>query len=193
MRMSWKQASAVVAALAFLSTEAASEVLKAHAIAPLIDRTGKPVGAIEFEQTLHGVLIIFDLHGLPPGAHAVHVHSSGSCEPRRAFLTAGPHFSIEPRAHGYLAKGGPHSGDLPNQFAASDGSLHASVLANQFTIGNGEKSIFDRDGASIIVDERADDYASQPSGGSGAHIACGVIMRTIAPGTRKGASRDAHG
>jgi hypothetical protein len=59
---------------------------------------------------------------------------------RRPILTL-----IPGKQHGYLAEGGPEAGDLPNQFAGADGHLHASVLANGFSLGNGKRSIFDRD------------------------------------------------
>lgn len=174
------------------SSPAGAEPLRAHAVADLIGLDGKPVGHADFAQTSHGILIELDLHGLPPGPHGVHVHGSGVCEPRKRFTSAGPHFALEPRAHGYFARGGPHEGDLPNQFSASDGSLHASMLTNAFTLGNGEKSIFTRSGASIIVDSRPDDYFSQPDGHAGDRIACGVIMRTVAPGSRKAATHAVH-
>ncbi len=173
-------------------TCAGAQTLKAHAIADVVGFGGKKIGTVDFSQTGHGVLIEIELSGLPPGAHGVHIHGSGVCEARKHFASAGPHLSLVPHAHGYLAKGGPHEGDLPNQFAAGDGALHASTITNAFTIGNGERSIFDRDGAAIIVDSKADDYVSQPAGNSGDRIACGVIVRTVAPGTRRGASHNTH-
>jgi Cu-Zn family superoxide dismutase len=66
------------------------------------------------------------------------------------------------------------------------------VISNAISLGNGKKSIFDRDGASLIVHAKADDYVSQPAGNSGERVACGVIIRTAAPGARKGAKRKAH-
>ena len=165
---------------------------KPHAVAHMKTLNGGGAGTVEFAQTNHGVLVTFDLSGLPPGAHGIHIHTSGNCDAKAKFTSAGPHFSPEPKNHGYMTKGGPHPGDLPNQFAAADGSLHAATLTNMFALGNGKKSIFDRDGASIIVHAKADDYASQPAGNSGDRIACGVIVRTVGPASRKGAKRSVH-
>lgn len=166
---------------------------KPHAIAQMKTLSGAPAGSVDFAQTNHGVLVVFDLKGLPPGVHAVAIHTSGNCDPKTRFTSAGPHFSPEPKLHGFLAKGGPHPGDLPNQFADADGRLHASTLTNLISLGNGKRSIFDRDGAAIIVHERADDYASQPDGKSGERIACGVIVRTVGPSGRRSGKRKTHG
>ena len=111
---------------------------------------------------------------------------SGKCDAKSGFTSAGPILTLIPgKQHGYLAEGGPEAGDLPNQFAGADGHLHASVLANGFSLGNGKRSIFDRDGVAIIVDARADDYRTQPLGNAGDRIACGVVMRTAGPKARR--------
>jgi len=166
---------------------------KARAVAHLTARNGQPAGTANFIATSHGVLIEFDLRGLTPGPHAIHIHTSGNCDPKVAFTSAGPDLSFDQtKMHGFLAPHGPHPGDLPNEFAANDGTIRASVISIAISLGNGKKSIFDRDGASLIVHARADDYVSQPAGNSGDRVACGVIERTIAPGSRKGAKRKAH-
>jgi len=171
----------------------AASARKAHALARMNGLDGAALGTIDFAQTNHGVLVTFDLHGLSPGAHAIHVHTSGNCDAKVKFTSAGPHFSPEPmKNHGFLMKGGPHPGDLPNQFADAQGALHASTVTNMFSLGNGKKSIFDRDGAAIIVHAKADDYMSQPAGNSGDRVACGVINRTAGPAARKGAKRKAQ-
>jgi Cu-Zn family superoxide dismutase len=165
----------------------------ARATARLIGLDGKPAGRASFQQTSHGVLIEIELRGLRPGAHAIMIHTTASCDPKKLFTSAGPDFSLEPtKLHGFLVKGGPRAGDLPNQFAAADGTLHASMITNALSLGNGKKSIFDRDGASIIVHAKADDYVTQPDGDAGPRLACGTIIRTAAPGTRKGASHRTH-
>jgi Cu-Zn family superoxide dismutase len=184
---------AALAASLVLSPPVSAAATKARAIAKLTGVDGTPAGTATFVATSHGVLIQFDLKGLTPGAHAIHIHTSGNCDTKVAFNSAGPHFSPEPnKMHGYLAEHGAHAGDLPNQFAAADGTLHASVISNAFSLGNGKKSIFDRDGASIVVHAKADDYVSQPAGNAGDRVACGVIIRTVGPGTRKGGKPRSH-
>ncbi len=141
------------------------------------------IGHATFRATPHGVLIEIEVKGLPPGPHAIFLHSTASCDPGTRFTSAGPIFSFDgERPHGYFAKGGPRAGDLPMQFAAADGTLHASIATTAISLGDGAKSIFDRDGVSIIVHAKGDDYLSQPDGNAGARLACGTIIRTIAPG-----------
>src|SRR5690348_11467034 len=159
---------------------------KPRAIARLTDLDGKPVGTADFRTVNRGVLIEFDLSGLPQGPHAIHLHVSGNCDRKTGFTSAGPILSLIPgKQHGFLAEGGPEAGDLPNQFAGADGRLHASVITTAFSLGNGKRSIFDRDGVALIVDQRGDDYRTQPLGNAGARIACGVVMRTVGPAPRR--------
>jgi Cu-Zn family superoxide dismutase len=158
---------------------------KAHAIARLTNLAGKPVGTADFATVNRGVLVTLDLTGLTPGPHAIHLHSAGNCDATSGFTKAGPILTLVPgKQHGFLAEGGPMAGDLPNQFAGADGRLHASMLSSAFSLGNGKRSIFDRDGVSIIVDARGDDYRTQPLGNAGDRIACGVVIRTRGPAAR---------
>ena len=111
------------------------------------------MGTADFPAVNRGVLIEFDLTGLPPGPHGIHLHASGNCDAKTGFTSAGPILTLVPgKQHGYLAEGGPEAGDLPNQFAGADGRLHACVITSGFALGNGKRSIFDRDGVAIIVD-----------------------------------------
>ena len=176
--------SRLLAAL-LLSAIPAEAAPKAKAIARLAGLDGKPRGTATFEALNRGVLITFDLHDLPPGPHGIHLHTSGNCNAKTGFTAAGPILTLVPgKRHGYLAEGGPIAGDLPNQFAGADGRLHASVETGSFSLGNGKRSIFDRDGVALIVDQRADDYRTQPLGNAGDRIACGVVIRTVGPAPR---------
>jgi Cu-Zn family superoxide dismutase len=173
----------VFAALLAAAVLPAQAAKSQKALAKLIDVSGNSAGTATFTATHHGILVELKVTGLNEGAHGVHIHTSGNCDPKMRFMTAGPHFSFEPKAHGFFGKG-MHAGDLPNGYAARDGTLRTAYLGNAFTLGNGKKSIFDRDGASIIVTARGDDYASQPDGRSGDRVACGVIIRTVGPASR---------
>jgi Cu-Zn family superoxide dismutase len=176
----------LVSVFSFALVFPAAAAQKPKAVASLTSLEGKPVGSVVFDGLGHGVLVTFDLHDLPPGAHGIHLHTSANCDAKSGFTAAGPILSLVPgKKHGYLAEGGPETGDLPNQFAGADGRLHASVVTNSFSLGNGKKSIFDRDGVSVIVDQRGDDYRTQPLGNAGNRIACGVVIRTRAPAAWK--------
>ena len=178
-----------IAAWAVAATPAAA-ALKARAVARLSSLDGKAVGTVTFDAVNRGVLVTFDLQGLPPGPHAIHLHTAANCDARTGFTSAGPILTLTPgKSHGFLTEGGPEAGDLPNQFADADGRLHASTIANGFSIGNGKRSIFDKDGAAIILDARGDDYRTQPLGNAGDRIACGVVIRTRGPAKWDGIPR----
>ena len=66
------------------------------------------------------------------------------------------------------------------------------MIASGFALGNGKRSIFDRDGVALIVDQRGDDYRTQPLGNAGARIACGVVIRTEGPLPRPPIIAKAH-
>jgi Cu-Zn family superoxide dismutase len=156
------------------------------ASAKLVDGHGQSVGQAHFRAAPHGVLIELRVAGLAPGPHAVLLHDKGICDPATGFASAGPVLDFElGRAHGYFAKGGPKPGDLPLQFAGADGVLHASFYSTAISLGEGRRSIFGRQGVSIIVHAASDDYSSQPEGHAGARLACGPILRTSAPKKHK--------
>ena len=158
---------------------------KAHAVAKIKGLDGKLLGTADFSAINNGVLIVLDLQGLTPGPHGVHLHASGTCDAKSGFTKAGPILTLNPKKrHGYLAANGPLAGDLPNQFAGADGRLKASMVTNAFTLGNGKRSIFDRDGVAIILNKRGDDYRTQPLGNAGDRIACGVVVRVRGPAPR---------
>jgi len=173
-----------VATATLLAALPASAAKPQKAVAKLIDLSGQSAGNATFTATHHGILVELKLSGLTQGAHGVHIHTSANCDPKTRFTSAGPHYSQQPKLHGFNTKGGMHAGDLPNAYAGADGTLQAAFLTNAFALGNGKKSMFDKDGASIIVTAKGDDYLSQPDGHSGDRVACGVIIRTVGPASR---------
>lgn len=162
------------AAMAAVAPAAGQEAASASAQGSFVDRDGKEVGTARLVQTGGGVLIELEVRGLEPGEHGFHLHQTGSCDPAGGFESAGSHLALEGQQHGYEVEGGPHSGDLPNQFVGEDGVLRAHVVAANIALED-EASIFDADGAALVVHAGPDDYSSQPSGGSGDRVACAVI------------------
>jgi superoxide dismutase, Cu-Zn family len=148
----------------------------AAARAILKDAQGKTVGEATLQESPAGVLMRVSVQGLAAGTHAFHVHTTGKCDPPD-FMTAGGHFNPGMAKHGLLATGGPHSGDMPNLFVGADGKLTFEVLNSNVTLASGPRSLFDADGAALVLHAGADDYASDPAGNAGGRIACGVIMK----------------
>ena len=138
----------------------------------MIDAKSQPVGTATLTQTPHGVLIAVDLHHLTPGAHAIHLHETGKCEP--PFKTAGGHFNPGHKQHGFLVAEGAHGGDLPNLDVPVNGSVKAEFIAHGVNL---DGALLDADGSALVVHAKADDYKSQPAGDAGDRVACGVIQK----------------
>lgn len=112
--------------------------------------------------------------GLAPGSYGAHVHSVGRCDPP-GFESAGAHWNPTGRQHGSQNPQGPHRGDLPNLLvgANGEGSFEFGVAGGR--LGGGGDAMMDEDGAALVIHANADDYRTDPSGNSGARIACGVF------------------
>jgi Cu-Zn family superoxide dismutase len=149
--------------------------LPASVVATLKDRQGRSVGTVTVTETPHGLLVRGTVEGLPPGAHAIHFHETGKCEP--PFASAGGHFNPAQKAHGVLSPGGPHAGDLPNLMVPASGKLDFEIFAPGLSLSTGSAAVLDADGTAVVVHAKADDHVSQPAGDSGDRIACGVLAR----------------
>jgi Cu-Zn family superoxide dismutase len=168
--------SLLAASLLLLFTTSIFAQAPASAHASIVDANGKSVGNLTLTQKADGVQITGALSGLPPGTHAIHIHAAGQCEPP-AFTTAGGHFNPDSKQHGMKNPLGAHAGDLPNFDVAADGTANLSLLASHVTLAEGPNSLFHQGGTSLVIHASADDYMTDPSGNSGARIACGVIEK----------------
>lgn len=139
--------------------------------------SGDRIGSAAFRQGPTGLLIRIEAEGLTPGWHGVHLHQVGDCSDR-AFQSAGGHLNHARAApHGLLNPDGPDAGDLPNIHADAAGRVRAEVFTTRARIartGPGEP-LWDADGAAIVIHALPDDHLSQPIGGSGDRVACGVM------------------
>ena len=138
---------------------------------PLINASGQSIGTARAWQTAGGVSFHVAASGLPHGLHGIHVHSVGRCDPPD-FASAGAHWNPAGKHHGLNNPAGPHAGDLPNVEVAANGVLGATVTLP----GASMATLLDPDGAALVIHAAPDDYLTDPSGNSGARIACAVIQ-----------------
>lgn len=130
-------------------------------------------------------VIALRLTALPPGLHAVHIHSAGKCE-APGFTSAGGHFNPLNMKHGLRNTDGPHAGDLPDLYVNKDGVGRYEVLVHSISLGAGKLSVLTTDGKAIVVRAASDDNITDPSGNFGDRIACGVILLSVINGVING-------
>ena len=153
--------------------------------ATLADSAGRTIGTARLWQEAGGLVHVdVDITcagvactALTPGDHGIHFHSVGSCVSASspAFSSAGGHFNPLGKQHGLANAGGPHAGDAPNLSVGSDGRGSARFTTDRISLIAGATAAFDADGTALVVHAAPDDQTSQPSGNSGARVACGVL------------------
>lgn len=144
--------------------------------ADIINSQGQKIGAATLTQTGGGVQIQATVSQLPPGTHAMHIHTVGKCE-GPDFKSAGGHFNPAGKQHGKDNPAGAHAGDLSNIDVDASGNATVTQLASAATLADGANSLFHEGGAAIVIHEKADDYKTDPTGNAGGRIACGVIQK----------------
>jgi Cu-Zn family superoxide dismutase len=152
---------------------AGGEVPAQGAEAELIGAEGTSIGTVTLTEMARGVHVVAEAAGLPAGVHGFHIHAVGVCEP--PFTSAGGHFNPTAAEHGWNNPRGPHAGDLPNVHVQEGGVLAIEYFTDAVTLGQGDTSLFDADGSSVVIHQGADDYQSDPAGHAGDRIACAVI------------------
>lgn len=151
-----------------------------HGAAAAAEIKGGPLapnlrGFVYFKDVPGGVEVSVDVTGLPPfrpaegdrpqiGPHGFHIHEKGNCEigdVNNPFMAAGEHWNPTNQPHGN------HAGDFPVLFS-NNGRAMMIFFTNKFKVS-------DIIGKSVIIHEGPDDYKTQPAGGAGKRLACGVI------------------
>jgi len=135
----------------------------AKAIAGLIPERGR-------------VRVEINAGGLAPGTYGVHIHTTGRCDPP-GFVSAGGHWNPTARQHGAQNPQGRHLGDLPNLQVDPRGKGRLIFHVENARLEGGANPLLDADGAAIVIHAQPDDHRTDPSGNSGARIACGVIHK----------------
>jgi Cu-Zn family superoxide dismutase len=141
-------------------------------VAKLNPSSGSQVtGTVTFTSDADGTKVVADVTGLKPGQHGLHIHEKGDCSAPDA-SSAGAHFNPAHSHHGGpTAPPERHAGDFGNVVADASGKAHLDLKDKNLKL-SGTDSIL---GKSVVVHEKEDDLKTDPSGNSGARIACGVI------------------
>ncbi len=147
---------------------------KHSATAVLASTKGNSVsGTVNFTQRGDVVLVEAKVNGLKPnGSSGIHIHEKGNCAGDAA--SAGGHFNPSSSQHGGPAGATRHGGDLGNLKADANGYAQTSIEVSGISLGTDSNSIT---GRAVIVHAGADDFKTQPSGNSGARVACGLISK----------------
>ncbi|WP_298918950.1 superoxide dismutase family protein [uncultured Algimonas sp.] len=146
------------------------------ASAAVIDRNGNVIGSALLYQGSDGVVMRLSVSGVAPGVHGMHFHAKGTCEdPQDGFKATGGHVMPFGKPHGYMHPDGPHAGNLPNLIVAADGTTTVELYTGLVSLSDGPAALLDADGSTLIIHENEDDHLTQPIGGAGGRIACGVI------------------
>jgi superoxide dismutase, Cu-Zn family len=144
------------------------------ATATLKPTSGNTVaGTVTFTQKGDKVAVAAEVTGLSPGPHGFHVHEKGDCSAPDG-MSAGGHFNPGSKPHGDPATPDHHAGDMPQLVADASGSAKLSAELSPMTIGGASDIV----GKAVIVHKDADDFKTQPTGNSGARVACGVIAKS---------------
>lgn len=155
---------------------AAPAALSSGAVAQVVDASGKAVGGVYFYEGEQGLLMRIEVSGLTPGWHGIHLHETGVCAGPK-FTSAGAHINPSKTPHGLLHPQGGDNGDLPSIYAEANGIARVSLFTDSVSLNGkgGRPALLDADGSAIVIHANPDDQRTQPLGGSGDRVACGVI------------------
>ena len=164
-------------------------IVTASVAAPADTTTGV-AGTVRLSEHADGLRVTYDLGGLAPGPHGLHVHENASCAPAdhdddgtvEAAGAAGGHYDpLGTMNHAGPSNSDPasrHLGDLGNITAGSDGEASGEKtvagLRLSGTLSGASYSFLA--GRAIIVHSGQDDLQSDPGGNSGDRVGCGLLQ-----------------
>ena len=148
----------------------ARAIIKGGPLAPNIK------GFVVFTDVPGGTEVYTEISGLPTfraakdgfpqvGPFAFHIHQNGNCTVGNAsnpFMATGEHLNPNNQPHGN------HVGDFPVLFS-NHGKARMTFFTDKFKL----PQII---GKSVVIHEGPDDYKTQPAGGAGRKLACGIII-----------------
>ena len=152
----------------FFSTPLAQAIMEPTA-------NSEATGTVEFFQVQNISLIKVSMKGVARGQHGLHIHEKGDCSAADG-TSAGGHFNSTGSEHGSPEKASKHVGDLGNITADASGKVSEVIKIDDMNFFTNES--WSIGGRALILHEKADDLITQPTGNSGARIACGVIQLT---------------
>lgn len=166
----------LIAAVGALAVCAAAPACAQSAIAQLQPTQGNTAtGTVTFTQEGSRVAMEAKISGLAPGSHGFHIHDKGDCSAADG-MSAGGHFNPTGKPHGNPNLPDHHAGDMPVLLADASGNASLSADLDVMTIGGGGATGIV--GKAVIVHKNPDDFTTQPTGNSGARVACGVIRNS---------------
>lgn len=138
-----------------------------EAVAVLLPLRGSHVtGVVRFRENGDQLDVTASVDGLPPGAHAYHVHVYGDCSSPDG-ESAGPHFNFAGSSFGESRMITGNLGELRpegKQMSVQQTRIQASLQGRFSIIGR-----------AVIVHEHGNDPMSPPDGAAGKRLACGAI------------------
>jgi superoxide dismutase, Cu-Zn family len=164
-------------AVLFATVVAAGPAGARHADGRFIDTSGAEIGSVQLTQDAQGIVHVnVQVQGLSAGLHGIHIHAVGSCT-APTFASAGGHYNPWVRQHGLENPNGPHAGDLLNLMVDASGHGRLQAKTDRVTLSAGGATLFDGDGSALIIHANRDDQVTDAgNGGSGARIACAVVV-----------------
>jgi superoxide dismutase, Cu-Zn family len=131
----------------------------------MMDAADRPIGVVVMTASPGGIAFALDLHGVPPGDHAVVLHATSACAAGEAeIVTRGPRRGVRGADRPRLAV------ELPDVTADDGGVVQATiVLADPSLV----RVLADRDGGALAV-HAGPAPAADPADPAD-RIACGVI------------------